>query len=115
MNLAWFLVRIAFGGFVRRRRETSAESRRQPATEQHPAPDRAHAGACVSSRARLLGRKVTEGKSRREAMRALKRYVARSVWRLWQECGVGRAEAEKELKTDEQREAVRPFPLAKAV
>jgi hypothetical protein len=34
-----------------------------------------------------LTRRVSEGKSRREATRALKRYVARSVWRLWQQCG----------------------------
>jgi transposase len=33
-----------------------------------------------------LERRVSEGKSRREARRALARYVARAVWRLWQEC-----------------------------
>jgi transposase len=33
-----------------------------------------------------LERRVSEGKSRREARRALLRYVARAVWRLWQEC-----------------------------
>jgi transposase len=62
-----------------------------------------------------LDRKVAEGKSRREAMRALKRYVARSVWRLWQECAAGQRERATELKTDEQLDAVRPFPLARAV
>jgi hypothetical protein len=30
---------------------------------------------------------TTDSKSRREAMRALKRYIA--VWRLWQQCAAG--------------------------
>lgn len=34
-----------------------------------------------------LSRRVTEGKTHREALRALKRYIVRAVWRLWQECG----------------------------
>ena len=33
-----------------------------------------------------IERRVTEGKSRREAHRALRRFVARAIWRLWQEC-----------------------------
>ena len=33
-----------------------------------------------------LDRRVSEGKTRREAHRALRRFVARSIWRLWQEC-----------------------------
>lgn len=33
-----------------------------------------------------IARRVTEGKSKREAIRALKRYLIRAVWRLWQEC-----------------------------
>lgn len=33
-----------------------------------------------------LDRKVAEGKSRREAMRALKRFVIRAIWRNWQDC-----------------------------
>lgn len=32
-----------------------------------------------------LDRRVTEGKSRREAMRALKRFVIRAIWRNWQD------------------------------
>jgi transposase len=44
-----------------------------------------------------LARRVSEGKSRREAMRALKRYVARSVWRLWQECGPARNQPRTEI------------------
>jgi len=43
-----------------------------------------------------LNRKVAQGKSKREAMRALKRYIARAIWRLWQECypiGITRLEA----------------------
>ena len=33
-----------------------------------------------------LARRVAEGKTRREARRALSRYIVRSIWRLWQEC-----------------------------
>jgi len=33
-----------------------------------------------------LDRRVAQGKTKREAMRALKRYIARAIWRLWQEC-----------------------------
>ena len=33
-----------------------------------------------------LARRVSEGKTRREAIRALKRYLVRAIWRLWQEC-----------------------------
>ena len=40
-----------------------------------------------SAKARAyLDRRVSEGKSRREAFRALKRYIVRAVWRLWQAC-----------------------------
>jgi len=33
-----------------------------------------------------LARRMTEGKTRREAVRALKRFVVRAIWRRWQEC-----------------------------
>jgi transposase len=33
-----------------------------------------------------LERRVSEGKTRREAHRCLRRYIARAIWRLWQEC-----------------------------
>ena len=40
-----------------------------------------------SSEARsYLERRVSEGKSRREAIRALKRFIVRAIWRLWLEC-----------------------------
>ena len=38
-----------------------------------------------------LDRRVSEGKTRREAHRALRRFVARAIWRLWQECLQDRA------------------------
>jgi transposase len=43
------------------------------------------AGASSQAKA-YLARRTAEGKSRREAQRALKRHLARAVWRLWQEC-----------------------------
>lgn len=41
-----------------------------------------------------LDRRVAEGKTRREAKRALKRYIVRAIWRLWQECEPARADSE---------------------
>lgn len=37
-----------------------------------------------------LDRRVAQGKTRREASRALKRYVVRAIWRRWLECGAAR-------------------------
>jgi transposase len=39
-----------------------------------------------------LDRRVAEGKTRREALRALKRFLVRAIWRLWEE-SVAQAEA----------------------
>jgi transposase len=33
-----------------------------------------------------LARRVSEGKSRKEAHRALRRFIVRAIWKLWQEC-----------------------------
>ena len=33
-----------------------------------------------------IARRMSEGKTKREAHRCLRRYVARAIWRLWQEC-----------------------------
>ncbi|HUF53221.1 MAG TPA: transposase [Dehalococcoidia bacterium] len=33
-----------------------------------------------------LDRRVSEGKTKREAIRALKRFVIRAIWRNWQDC-----------------------------
>ena len=39
-----------------------------------------------------VARRTTEGKSKKEAIRALKRFIVRSVWREWQDChAVGEA------------------------
>ena len=43
------------------------------------------AGASAQAKA-YLARRAADGKSRREALRALKRHLVRAVWRLWQEC-----------------------------
>ena len=42
-----------------------------------------------------VARRQAEGKSRREAVRALKRFLARAIWRLWQECTPEGAELAK--------------------
>ncbi len=39
-----------------------------------------------------LARRQAEGKTRREAIRALKRYVIRALWRLWQQCSAKQPE-----------------------
>lgn len=33
-----------------------------------------------------LERRISEGRTRREAIRALKRYIVRAIWHLWQKC-----------------------------
>ena len=33
-----------------------------------------------------VARRMAEGKTKREALRALKRFILRAVWRLWQQC-----------------------------
>jgi transposase len=33
-----------------------------------------------------VARRLSEGKTKREAIRALKRYIVRGIWRLWQQC-----------------------------
>jgi transposase len=38
-----------------------------------------------------LDRRIAEGKTRREATRALKRFIARAVWHLWNECNQGQS------------------------
>ena len=35
-----------------------------------------------------LARRIEEGKSKREAIRALKRYIVRAIWRIWTTCYV---------------------------
>lgn len=44
-----------------------------------------------------VARRMSEGKTKREALRALKRYLIRAIWRLWQEC-VPRAPSQMEAQ-----------------
>ena len=41
---------------------------------------------CSAAAQRYLARQQAEGKTRREARRALKRYLVRAVWRAWKKC-----------------------------
>lgn len=41
---------------------------------------------CLPAARAYVARRVSEGKTKREAIRALKRYIVRAIWRLWQEC-----------------------------
>lgn len=41
---------------------------------------------CSPEARAYLDRRVSEGKTRREALRALKRFIARAIWRRWQDC-----------------------------
>ena len=43
------------------------------------------ARSCPKAQA-YLARRQAGGKTRREAIRALKRYLIRAIWRLWQQC-----------------------------
>ena len=80
---------IRFKSPARRRRpdpgllgqpDATPRPRRQPPAQLRPAPDRGHPGTRASARSRFLARKQAEGKSRMEALRALKRHLARAVW-----------------------------------
>ncbi len=41
---------------------------------------------CSPAAQAYLARRISEGKTRREAVRALKRYLIRAIWRKWEEC-----------------------------
>ena len=41
---------------------------------------------CSPAAQAYVARRVSEGKTKREARRALKRFIARAIWRKWQEC-----------------------------
>ncbi len=41
---------------------------------------------CSPEAKAYVDRRMGEGKSRQEAIRALKRYIIRAIWRLWREC-----------------------------
>ena len=41
---------------------------------------------CSPAARAYLDRRVSEGKTRREALRALKRFIVRAIWRRWQDC-----------------------------
>ncbi len=41
---------------------------------------------CAPDAQAYLARRQAEGKTWREAIRALKRYLIRAIWRLWQAC-----------------------------
>ena len=40
-----------------------------------------------------LARRLSEGKTKKEAIRALKRFIVRAVWRSWTECQSNQASA----------------------
>jgi hypothetical protein len=46
---------------------------------------------CYAPARAYLARRQAEGKTRREAIRALKRFIVRAIWRLWQRCLAARA------------------------
>jgi transposase len=41
---------------------------------------------CLPAASAYVARRQCEGKSKREALRALKRYIIRAIWRCWQAC-----------------------------
>ena len=40
---------------------------------------------------RYVAKRLTEGKTKREAMRALKRYLVRAIWNAWKQCQAARS------------------------
>jgi transposase len=48
---------------------------------------------------KYLEKRQTGGKTRREALRALKRYIIRAIWRLWKECVSRNIETDRTVET----------------
>ena len=46
---------------------------------------------CSPAARAYLARRISEGKTKREALRALKRFIARAIWRRWQDCQASEA------------------------
>jgi transposase len=57
---------------------------RQPPDQRRTAPHHRHRARCHQPTRDYIARRRSEGKSTREAIRCLKRYLARHVWRLLQ-------------------------------
>jgi transposase len=70
---------------LRQDQTTTPRPRRQPPAQRHPAPDRRHARPLPPRDHACVARKRAEGKTTREAIRCLKRHLARQVWHLLQE------------------------------
>ena len=50
---------------------------------------------CSPAARAYLARRISEGKTKREALRALKRFIARAIWRRWQDCQGSAAEPDR--------------------
>jgi hypothetical protein len=59
-------------------------------------PDRLNPSPLLPEARAYIERRVSEGKTRREAHRCLRRYIVRAIWRLWRECSQAPATKEKE-------------------
>ncbi len=44
---------------------------------------------CSAAAQTYIARRQSQGKTKREAIRTLKRYLIRAIWRLWQQCLAG--------------------------
>ena len=55
---------------------------------------------CSPAARAYLARRLSEGKTKREALRALKRFIVRAIWRRWQACDAPAAVAETALAGD---------------
>ena len=72
---------------LRTHRPPPPRPRRQPPAQLRAAPPRRHQGPPGPQTAANLARKQADGKTRREALRCLKRRLARRVWRLLRTSG----------------------------
>jgi transposase len=52
---------------------------------------------CSPEARAYLARRVAEGKTKREALRALKRFIVRAIWRRWRQCQIARTEDQARL------------------
>lgn len=78
----WRLFRPSSANHLRHRLNRGGNRRLNAATYRIVLTQAHHSPAAR----KYLARRVAEGKTKREAFRALKRHIVRAIWHLWQEC-----------------------------
>jgi hypothetical protein len=70
------------GSIIRQNHPPPAQSRRRPPSQHRALPHRLTRLRWDTHTRDYLTRRITEGKTRREAIRCLKRYIAREIYQI---------------------------------